>query len=72
VNADGAWPWLPPLAVVIRSTSTISATVATPTISWVRVVTLIRTTDSTTKNAIPRKKNKIHQSGFMPSRFAAR
>ena len=51
---------------------TIRATVMMPTMSWVRVVTLIRTMDRAMRSAIPMKKNKIHQSGFRLSRFAAR
>ncbi len=50
----------------------MTATVAMPTISWTRVVTLILITDRTRNRTMPMKKNKIHSFGLTLSRSAAR
>ena len=72
VNADGACPLLPPLAVVTTSTIRMMATVTIPMMSCTRVVTLILMVDRTRNRAMPMKKNRIHSFGFKPSRSAAR
>ena len=72
MNALSAWPLIPPLAVVTRSTTRITAIVTMPTISCTRVVTLTLMVDSTTNSTMPMKKNRIHSFGLTPSRSAAR
>ena len=72
MNDDSACPWLPPLAVVTRSTIRMMTTVAMPTYSCTRVVTLILMTDRNRNSAIPMKKNTIHKLGLRWSRSAAR